>query len=94
MSGERIAALHRGETESEHFTTKEQLVLAFADAMKQTPRLSDALFEHMRGHFSSREIVELLLVVGRYWTVGCLVTTLDIEPDLAFETLSAFQRPG
>jgi hypothetical protein len=37
----------------------------------------------MRRQFSSREMVELLLVVGWYWTVGRLMTTLDIEPDAA-----------
>ena len=48
--------------------------------------LSDALFERMRSHFSSREIVELLLVVGWYWAVNRLMTTLDIEPDAALGT--------
>ena len=60
--------------------------MAFAGEVMRTPRLSDALFEHMRSHFSSREIVELLLVVGWYWTVGRLMTTLDIEPDAALGT--------
>ena len=86
VSDEQIIALQQGEAEREHFTTKEQLVLAFADEVMQTPRLSDALFEQMRRLFSSREIVELLLVVGWYWTVGRLMTTLDIEPDAALGT--------
>jgi len=86
VSDEQIAALQHEEGEGEHFTTKEQLLLAFADEVMQTPRLSDALFEHMRRLFSSREIVELLLVVGWYWAVGRLMTTLDIEPDAALGT--------
>jgi alkylhydroperoxidase family enzyme len=86
VSDEQITSLQQGEAESEHFTTKEQLVLTFADEVMQTPRLSDALFEQMRSHFSSREIVELLLVVGWYWTVSRLMTTLDIEPDPALGT--------
>jgi hypothetical protein len=45
VSDEHITALQRGETEWEYFTTKEQLVLAFADEVIQIPRLSDALFE-------------------------------------------------
>jgi len=64
VSDEQIAALQQGEEESEHFTTKEQLVLALADEVLQIPRLPDALFEHLRRLFSPREIVELLLVVG------------------------------
>ena len=86
VSDEQIAALQQGEAEGEQFTTKEQLALAFAGEVMQTPRLSDALFEQVRRLFSSREIVELLLVVGWYWTVGRLMTTLDIEPDTALGT--------
>ncbi|HEX6557440.1 MAG TPA: carboxymuconolactone decarboxylase family protein [Ktedonobacteraceae bacterium] len=86
VSDEQITALQLGETGGAHFTTKEQLAMAFAGEVMRTPRLSDALFEHMRSHFSSREIVELLLVVGWYWTVGRLMTTLDIEPDAALGT--------
>ena len=81
VSDEQIASLQQGEEAGEHFTTKERLALVFADEVLRTPRLSDALFEQMRRQFSSREMVELLLVVGWYWTVGRLMTTLDIEPD-------------
>jgi 4-carboxymuconolactone decarboxylase len=81
VSDEQIAALLEGDTASEHFSAKEQLVLAFADEVLETPRLSDALFERMRRLFSPREIVELVLVVGWYWTAGRLMTSLDIEPD-------------
>ena len=86
VSDEQLAALQQGEGESKHFTTKEQLVLAFADEVMQKPRLSDALFERMRRLFSSREIVELLLVIGWYWTASRIMTTLDLEPDPALGT--------
>src|SRR5262249_53112860 len=56
VSDKQITALQQGEAEGEPFTTKEQLVLAFADEVIQTPRLSDALFERKRSHFSSREM--------------------------------------
>jgi len=59
----------------------------------QTPRISDALFERMRRLFSSREIVESLLVVGWYWTVGRLMTTLDIEPDPVLWNKHALDKP-
>jgi AhpD family alkylhydroperoxidase len=86
VSDEQIAALHHGKAEGEHFTTKEQLVLAFADEVMQTPRPSDALFDQMRTQLSSREIVELVLLVGWYWLAGRLMTTLDIESDSALAT--------
>ena len=86
VSDEQITALQQGKIEGEHFTTKEQLVLAFTDEVTQTPRISDALFEQMCRLFSSREIVELLLVVGWYWMAGRIMTTLDLEPDPALGT--------
>ena len=47
------------------------------------PRLSDAVFERIHHVLSPREIVELVLVIGWYWTVCRLTTTLDIEPEHA-----------
>ena len=87
VSDEQICSLQQGRGEGDHFTTKEQLMLTFVDEVMQTPRVSDTTFEQMRRLFSSREIVELLLVVGWYWTVGRVMTTLDIEPDPALATL-------
>lgn len=83
VSDEQISSLQQGRVEGDHFTTKEQLMLTFVDEVMQTPRVCDATFEQMRRLFSSRELVELLLVVGLYWTVGRVMTTLDIEPDPA-----------
>jgi len=90
VSNEQIAALQQKEGAGAHFTAKEQLVLAFADEVIQTPHISDTLFEQMQCLFSPREIVELLLVIGWYWTVGRVMTILDIEPDTALE-MQAFE---
>jgi 4-carboxymuconolactone decarboxylase len=83
VSDEQICSLQQGRGEGDHFTRKEQLMLTFVNEVMQTPRVSDTTFEQMRRLFSSRELVELLLVVGCYWTVGRVMTTLDIEPDSA-----------
>jgi 4-carboxymuconolactone decarboxylase len=86
VSDAHIAALQQEAGAAEPFTAKEQMVLAFVDAVLHTPRLSDPLFEQMRRLFSPREIVELLLIIGWYWTAGRLMTTLDLEPDPALGT--------
>jgi hypothetical protein len=65
------------------FSKRTALGIPLTGPLMQIPRPSDALFEQMRRLFSSREIVELLLVVGWYWMVGRLTTTLNIEPDAA-----------
>jgi hypothetical protein len=42
-------------------------------------RVSDSLFERVRSVLTPGEIVELLLVIGWYWTACRLTTTLEIE---------------
>ena len=83
VSDEQISSLQQGRVEGDHFTTEEQLMLTFVDEVMQTPRVSDTTFEQMRRLFSPRELVELLLVVGCYWTAGRVMTTFDIELDSA-----------
>jgi alkylhydroperoxidase family enzyme len=86
VSDEQISSLQEGGVASEHFATKEQVALAFVDEVLQTPRVSDALFEQMWRLFTSREMVELLLVVGLSWMAGRVMTTFDLEPDSALRT--------
>jgi len=86
VSDEQISSLQEGRVAGEHFTTKEQVTLAFVDEVLQNPRVSDALFEQMWHVFTSREMVELLLVVGLSWMAGRVMTTFDLEPDSALRT--------
>jgi AhpD family alkylhydroperoxidase len=65
------------------FTYVQRLVLAFVDEVIAGPRVSDALFERIHRVLSPREIVELVLLIGWYWTACRLTTTLDIEPEQA-----------
>jgi len=81
VTDEQIAAVSRPEIHDGCFTEVEQLVLTFADEVIQRPRVSDSLFHRIHGPLSSREIVELLLVVGWYWTACRLTTALDVEPE-------------
>ena len=70
-------------SESRCFTHVQRHVLAFTDAVIAGPRVSDGLFERIRNVLTPREIVELLLVIGWYWTACRLTTTLEIEPEPA-----------
>jgi alkylhydroperoxidase family enzyme len=70
-------------SESSCFTHVQRHVLAFTDAVIARPRISDGLFERIRNVLTPREIVELLLVIGWYWTACRLTTTLEIEPEHA-----------
>ncbi len=43
------------------------------------PTVSDELFTALRDVLSEREIVELLQVIGYYWTFGRISTVLEVE---------------
>ena len=80
----QIAAAGEPTLDNPCFTYVQKLVLAFVDEVGAAPHVSDALFERIRSVLTSREIVELVLVIGWYWTACRLTTALEIEPEHAF----------
>ncbi|WP_328603864.1 hypothetical protein OG943_27750 [Amycolatopsis sp. NBC_00345] len=54
-------------------------VIRFVAEVVTRPDVPDALFAEARKHLSDREIVELLHVIGYYWTFGRVSTVLDVE---------------
>ncbi len=59
VTDEQLADLGRYR-DSTAFGTEEKLVLAYAEAMTETPvEVPDALFAQLRGRFSDAQIVEL-----------------------------------
>jgi alkylhydroperoxidase family enzyme len=84
VNNAQIAALERGDRPIDLFADREQALLAFADEILEGPRVSDETFARLRGQFSPREVVEVLLTVGYFRMIGSLMTTLDVEPDPAW----------
>ena len=83
VGDDEILAIQASQISDAVFTGKEQLEIAFVTEVLRASRVSDTLFLLMREQFTEREIVELLLVIGWYWAVGRLTTTLDLEPEPA-----------
>jgi len=64
ITAEQIATLARYQTDF-NFSELERLVLAYADAMTQTPvGVSDVLFSRLREHFNEAELVELTSAIA------------------------------
>jgi 4-carboxymuconolactone decarboxylase len=84
LTDEQIAAAGERTIDNPCFTYVQKLVLAFADEVAAVPHVSDALFTRIESVLTPREIVELLLVIGWYWTACRLTTALEIEPEHAF----------
>jgi alkylhydroperoxidase family enzyme len=81
VSDEQIGAVELSDFDRDCFSHVQKLVLAFTDEVIEGAHVSDSLFERVRSVLTPREIVELLLVIGWYWTACRLTTTLEIEPE-------------
>ena len=57
----------------------DRIIAKFVSAVIGGPSISDELFIALRDILSEREIVELLQVIGYYWTFGRISTVLEVE---------------
>jgi hypothetical protein len=48
-------------------------------AVIASPSVPEEVFEPVRSLYNDREIVEIMQVVGFYWSLGRFLTVLDIE---------------
>ncbi|HEX4203267.1 MAG TPA: MmgE/PrpD family protein [Ktedonobacteraceae bacterium] len=66
---------YRHDTLSEHDST----ILRLTASIVSGPSVPDELFSAARAILSEREVVELLLVIGYYWTISRMSTVLDLQ---------------
>ena len=57
----------------------DRTLIRFAAEVVRSPRVPDELFDQARRILSEREIVEVLQVVGYYWSFGRVATVLNVE---------------
>jgi len=58
---------------------QDSALLRFTAEIVQRPRIADDVFDTVRQFLSERELVEVLQVIGYYWTFGRISTVLDVE---------------
>lgn len=78
VSGAKIAAI-KEERPGADFTPQERLALELADAMTREIRVSDALFDRLRGSFDERGLVDLVATIAAYNMVSRFLVALNIE---------------
>jgi alkylhydroperoxidase family enzyme len=76
----QIGALPRWR-ESKLFSERQRAILAYADGMVSEAGVSDADFEAMKGHFSTREIVELTMMAAYYSGSAQITRALGVQPE-------------
>jgi alkylhydroperoxidase family enzyme len=67
---------------------RDRALLTFVGAVLRSPQVGDSQLGDVRGHFSNREIVEILQLTGFYWGLARLCTVLDLEIETATDLTS------
>ncbi|WP_433382190.1 carboxymuconolactone decarboxylase family protein [Actinoplanes sp. CA-142083] len=65
--------------DSPELSDHDRTLLRFTVEVLRSTTVSDELFGAVRGILSEREIVEVLQVIGYYWTFGRIITVLDVQ---------------
>jgi alkylhydroperoxidase family enzyme len=73
---ELITACEFGSAE---LSENDRIIIRFAAEAVRSPRVSDSVFADARRLLGDRQMVEVLHVVGYYWTFGRISTTLDVD---------------
>jgi alkylhydroperoxidase family enzyme len=79
-------AIHRLDFDSALLSADDQAVTKFVAAVVRSPHVDDDTFAAIHKILSNRQIVEVLQVVGFYWSFGRVATVLQVEVEPAHGT--------
>ncbi len=79
-------AIHNQDFYSSLLSADDQAITKFVAAVVRSPTVDDDTFAAVRKILSNREIVEVLQVVGFYWSFGRVATVLEVEIEPAHGT--------
>lgn len=79
--------------DSPELSPADRALLRFTAEVVQRPHVGDEIFEQARQFLTDRELVEVLQVVGFYWTFGRMSTVLDVEVTKIYGDESVLDRP-
>ncbi|MFC9220664.1 carboxymuconolactone decarboxylase family protein [Streptomyces hygroscopicus] len=74
-------ALAARDLTSGEFTEVQRTLLAFADSAARSAEVSDEIFEAARGHYTDRQLVETVILVGFYFLIARMSTIFQLEID-------------
>ncbi len=82
LTQQQIDALQQWES-AEVLTPAQRAVLAYTDSMTREIHVPEVIFDALRGHFNTREIVELTATIGGYNLVSRFLEALAVDPEQA-----------
>ena len=64
---------------AEGWTATESMVLRTVDELYDDNMVSDGLWSELAAHYAVPQLLDLLSVIGRYWTVSVVANSLGIQ---------------
>jgi alkylhydroperoxidase family enzyme len=89
-------AIWTGKLDTVELSSPERALIEFVRDVLLSPSVPEPTMASIQSHFSAREIVEILQLIGFYWGFGRLCTVLDIaieKPD-GLNLLNAITEPS
>jgi alkylhydroperoxidase family enzyme len=65
--------------DSPELSPADRALIRLAAEVVRWPRVSDEVFQQAREFLTDRELVEVLQLIGYYWTFGRISTVLDVQ---------------
>ena len=93
---DQIAALEAARITGDEFSAKEKAMLALAHEVIRDVRARESTVIEAKNHFSSQEIVEIIMTCGFYMTMARMTETLRVDVDApgGAAVLAGIKKPG
>lgn len=78
----QVAAIAAGFPDPAPFSAREWALLGFVRAVVQNVRVDDATYAEMARHFTPRQIVETIMLIGGYMMLGRLTEVAEMREDV------------
>jgi alkylhydroperoxidase family enzyme len=93
---DQISALEAARITGDEFSAKEKAMLALAHEVIRDVRARESTVIEAKNHFSSQEIVEIILTCGFYMTMARMTETLRVDVDApgGAAVLDGIRKPG
>ena len=72
------SSVHGGDADA-CWTPEDRLVLRLADRLHDTNEVDDALWQELAAHFAPQQLVELIMLAGKYHAVSYLINAIGIQ---------------
>ncbi|QXJ25152.1 carboxymuconolactone decarboxylase family protein [Actinomadura graeca] len=80
LTGEEVGRVPLG-PDAEGWTAFQAVLLRAVDELHDDARLSDATWAALTRVYDDAQVIDLIAVVGRYWTVAVTLNALGVRPE-------------